>query len=229
LRKILRPATIMYQIKQDLINFGKRMYDRGLIAATEGNLSHRLDGDTVITTRSGVCKGDLSDNDLVVVDMKGNITRSKLKPSTEILMHLEVYKKRNDIQAVIHAHPPFVLALTLAGLSFSTPYLPESVLLLGAVPVAPYARPSTPQVPASLSEYIQHTDIIVLRRHGSLTMGRNLEEAFHKLEILEQTAKIIWLSRQAGSPERLSREEVEEILALRKKTYGLDYPILPFQ
>lgn len=219
----------MNQAKEILINIGRRMYDRGFIVATEGNLSCRLNSDHILVTRSGICKGEMSEDDLITVDMRGNVAGSKLQPSTEILMHLEVYRQRKDIKAVIHAHPPYILALTLAGISLESPYLPESVILLGAVPVASYAKPSTVRVSESIRKYVTKTDIIVLHRHGSLTMGRNLQEAYHKLEILEQTAKIIWLSVQVGTIEKLPREEVEEILALRKKTYGLDYPILPFE
>jgi L-fuculose-phosphate aldolase len=219
----------MNQIKEALINFGGRMYERGFIVATEGNLSCRLNSDHILATRSGICKGEMSEGDLITLDLQGNVTESKLQPSAEILMHLEVYRQREDIKAVIHAHPPYILALALAGISLESPYLPESVILLGAVPIAPYARPSTARVPDSIRKYVTKTDIIVLYRHGSLTMGRNLQEAYHKLEILEQTAKIIWLATQVGTLEKLPPEEVEEILALRKKTYGLDHPILPFE
>jgi L-fuculose-phosphate aldolase len=141
---------------------------------------------------------------------------------------LAVYRERPDVQAVIHAHPPVAVSLTLAGISLDQPFLPESVLLLGRIPTAEYARPSTNQVPTSIKEFIRRTDVLLLARHGSIAVGKNLKEAFQKLEILENTARIVWLAKQVGNPLPITEEEVKEIQKLRKTVYGLDYPIIPF-
>ena len=144
-------------------------------------------------------------------------------------MHLGVYRQRPDVKAVVHAHPPYAISLSLAGIALDKPYTPESVLLLGAVPTAAYGRPSTSQVAESIQEYLKKTDIILLERHGSLTVGSTLQEAFEKLEILENTARIVWLARQSGIIKPLPLKEAKEIFALRKEVYGLRYPVIPFE
>jgi len=218
----------MKKIKKQMIETGRKLYQKGLIVATEGNLSFRLNEDQILTTASGVCKGELTPEDIVLINPAGELLEGKKTPSTEIKMHLEVYRQRSDVQAVLHAHPPYVVALTLAGISLDRPYLPESVLMLGAVPLVPYARPSTQQVPESIRAYLKRTDTLILERHGSLTMGKTLEEAFYKLETLEHTARIIWLARQVGQVSAMASVEVREILKLRQSVYGLDFPVIPF-
>lgn len=215
--------------RRQMVETGRQMYQRGFIMAAEGNLSSRIEDERILTTVSGVCKGELSPDDFVLVDLEGRVIDGDRPPSTELKMHLEVYRQRRDVRAVIHAHPAHVVSLTLVGESFDRAYLPESALLLGAVPVAPYARPSTGQVPESIRPFVRKSDIIVLERHGSLTVGKTFEDAFRKLEVLEHTARIIWLSRQVGEPAPLPAGEIEELMRLRRSVYGLDYPILPFK
>ncbi|MFZ0389225.1 MAG: class II aldolase/adducin family protein [Calditrichia bacterium] len=214
---------------QQMIETGRRMYDKGLIAASEGNLSCRLSEKEILVTGSGVCKGELSAANLTVINPSGEPVQNGPRPSSELLLHLEVYRQRPEVSAVIHAHPPYVLALNLAGLAPDKPYLPESALLLGKVPTVPYARPSTPQVPRSIHTHIKKTDVLILDRHGSLTVGASLKEAYQKLEILEHTAKIIWLARQAGNPRLLDSGELAALERMRKSVYGLNYPVLPFK
>lgn len=219
----------MKSAEKKLIETGRKLYRKGLIAATEGNLSYKLSENQILTTRSGVCKGALKPEDLLIVDLEGQTQNSTKHPSTEIEMHLEVYRRRPDVRAIVHAHPPYVISLSLAGISLDKPYLPESVLLLGAVPTAKYGRPSTEQVPASIRPFIEKTDILILDRHGSLTIGKSFTEAFYKLEILENTAKIIWLATQIGSLQGMDKREVSEIMKLRKRVYGLEFPIMPYK
>ncbi len=219
----------MERIKKKIIEMGEKLYRNVLIVATEGNLSVRVDEEQILTTVSGVCKGELTPDDIVLVDLEGKLLKGKKMPSTEIKMHLEVYRQRSDVQAVMHAHPPYVVALSMAGVPLDRPYLPESVLMLGAVPVVPYARPSTRQVPEGIRPYLKRTDTLVLERHGSLTMGKTLDEAYFKLETLEHTARVVWLARQMGEVPVLPADEVKEILKLRKSVYGLNFPIIPFE
>jgi L-fuculose-phosphate aldolase len=219
----------MKTVIQEIIKTGQKLYHQKFIVAGQGNISYRTGQNQILATRSGVCKGELTDGDIVELDMQGKTRSSRDKPSSEIKLHLAVYREREDVQAVIHAHPPFAVSLTLAGIGLDQPLLPESVLLLGSVPTAPYARPSTDQVPDSIKSYIKKTDTLLLERHGSVTVGKNLDEAFQKLEILEYTARIVWLSRQVGNPNSLPASEVEEILRLREKVYGIDFPIISFE
>ncbi len=215
----------MEQYKNELIEVGKLLYQKNYITGTEGNLSIRISKEEILTTRSGVCKGNMSSDDLVLVNHVGDPIGSDLKPSTEFKMHLEVYKNRPDINAIVHAHPEFVISLSLAGHNFDKQYLPESALMLGKVPIAKYARPSTTQVPKSIKPYLQKTDIVILDRHGSLTYGKSLLDAFYKTEILEKTAKIIWLSSRVSPLISLDPLEIKELLKLRVEVYGLDSPL----
>jgi L-fuculose-phosphate aldolase len=148
--------------------------------------------------------------------------------STEIKIHLEVFQRRSDIRAIIHAHPPYAVSLTLAGIAMDSAYLPESILILGAVPTVPYTKPSSHEVPKNIRPYIEKTDVLLLDRHGSLTFGKTFQEAYHKLEILENTAKILWLAKQVGTINPLQEDEVKEILKLRGEKYSLKYPIIPY-
>jgi L-fuculose-phosphate aldolase len=218
----------MKKIIQDIITTGQRLYNQKYIVGTEGNISWRINKEKLLVTRSGICKADMNESDIVPIDSSGNVLEREIRPSSEIKLHLAVYQERSDAKAIIHAHPPFAVSLTLAGIQLNQPFLPENVLLLGSVPTADYARPSTDQVPASIRKYIRKTDIILLERHGSITIGKNLKEAFQKLEILENTARVVWLSKQLGDPQPLPDEEIKEIQKLRKSVYGLDYPIIPF-
>jgi L-fuculose-phosphate aldolase len=218
----------MKRIIQDMISIGQRLYNRKYIVGSEGNISCRINQEKILVTRSGACKGEMREDDIIPIDLSGKVLKKEVRPSSEIQLHLAVYRERPDVKAVIHAHPPVAVSLTLAGIPLDQPYLPECILLLGSVPTADYARPSTDQVPASIEEYIRKTDILLLTRHGSVTVGKNLKEAFQKLEILENTARIVWLAKQVGNPLPMALEEVKEIQKLRKTVYGLDYPIVPF-
>ena len=212
-----------------MIETGRRLYRQGFIVATEGNISVRLSRHEIIATRSGVCKGELEAKNFTHIDPKGVLLNNGPEPSTEIKLHLKVYQDRPDINCIIHAHPPYAISMTLTENLLSKPYLPESVILLGAVPIVPYARPSTEEVPRSISGYIKQTDILILERHGTVTLGKSLTEAFQKLEILEKTVRILSLAKQMGKLRELSREEIQNLMTLRYEVYGLDYPILPFK
>ncbi len=216
------------QAIQEMIRIGRRMYRRGYIVAAEGNLSLRASTEEILVTASGVCKGELTAADIIALDTKGKIIAGDKRVSTEVAMHLEVYRQRPEVQAAIHAHPPYCIALMISGYSLDKPLLPEHVVLLGKVPKVPYARPSTGQVPRSIIPWIRRTDVLLLDRHGSLTVGSSLAEAFLKLEVLEHAAKVYWAALQVGAVRELPREEVRELLRLRQSTYGIRWPVIPF-
>jgi L-fuculose-phosphate aldolase len=219
---------IDWALTREMISIGKRLYDRRLIVATAGNFSCRIDDHRIVATPSGLCKGELRTDDLVLINSDGKHLSGKHNVSTEIALHLEVFRQRPDVKACIHAHPTNCIALMLAGKKLDKPLLRESVLLLGNVPTAPYARPSTSQVPESIRPFIQKTDCILLDHHGSLTVGRTLNEAFHKLEVMEHTAECYITALNMGEVTELSRDEVAALMALREKTYRLNHPIIPF-
>ncbi|GMT49965.1 MAG: aldolase [bacterium] len=208
------------EAKKKIVEIGQRLYEKGLISATDGNLSIRI-GDRIIATPSGVSKGFLKENDLVVVDRSGNKLSGSGKPSTELDMHLEVYKVRPDVEAVVHAHPPKCLSFIIAGENLSQCVIPEVVVSIGAIPTAQYATPSTEDMARSIHEPIQRTDAIMLDRHGSLTVGHNIEAAYNKLEKMEHAAEVMLYAKLLGNVRTLDRAEVDKLMSLRDSTYGL--------
>jgi len=218
-----------HNLRTEMVQLGKKLYGRELLVATEGNFSVRLDDERLLATPSGLCKGDMTEEDLVIIDLRGNHLTGERRVSSEIKMHLEVYRQRRDVQAVIHAHPPMCIAMMLAGKALDRPILAEVVLILGKVPIAPYATPSTNEIPESIMPLIPQTDCILLDHHGSLTAGRSLSEACYKLELLEQTAKTYLTALQVSDTVReLPPEKVAELMQLRESRYGITWPIIPF-
>jgi len=196
-----------YYDKKELIAIGKRMYDKGFVAATDGNMSVRLDERHILTTPSGISKGCLTEDDLIVIDSEGTKITGKNNPSSEFRMHLKVYTCRPKVKAVIHAHPPIATALTLAGISLEEPVIPEVVITLGGVPTAPYAPPTTVEMSDSINDLIMGHDAILLERNGVLTVGDSLESAYFKLEKVEHAAWVIAIAHQLGGSKKLSQPQ----------------------
>lgn len=198
----------------DLIcEIGRRMHARNLIAGADGNLSSRLGEDTFLVTRSGVSKGYLTPADIVVADAQGAKLEGEGKVSSEFYTHLAAYEERPEAQAVVHAHPPVATALTLAGVSLTEPVLPEIVMNMGGIPTCPYATPGTREGAASIRDYIRQCDTVLLDRHGALTIGDSLLDAYHKLERLEHAALMLWHARCLGPVAPLTQEQVAKIHA----------------
>jgi L-fuculose-phosphate aldolase len=189
------------------------LYQRQLLAATDGNLSAR-GGEHLLTTPSGVNKGFMQENDIITVDFQGQKICGQGEPTSELLLHLEVYQRRPDVRAVIHAHPPIATAFTVAGLSLAEGVLPEVVLSLGAIPTAPYATTGTPAMAAAVRELVPCYDAILLEQHGALTLGASLWEAYNRMEKVEQAAWTVFLARQLGQARPLPPQEVARLTAL---------------
>ena len=208
-------------LRREIVEAARRLAAQGLLPGPSGNLSARLDGERVLVVPSGVPKGRLQPEELLVVNLEGDVLAGMkgLKPTSELPMHLEVYRRRADVGAVVHAHPAASVALTVAGISLREPILPEAVLLLGEVPTAAYATPSTPENRAAIAEWIADHDVVLLARHGSLTVGRTVAEAVMRLEVLEHTAKTLLWAYMAGKPSPLPPEAVAKLQAVRE-TYG---------
>ncbi|MEM3342363.1 MAG: class II aldolase/adducin family protein [Thermoplasmata archaeon] len=213
-----------YEIKKRLCFIGKTAYERGYIAGSEGNFSVLTYEKHLLITPSGLSKGFLEPDDIVETDMDGNLVRygskslrASLKPSSEIKMHLVAYKKRNDIAAAVHAHPPYATAFALAGIPLTPCILPEVVVTIGAVPLAKYATPSTEEVPKSIEGIIVRCDAVLLANHGVLTVGKTIDDAFIKLETVEHLAKVYFLSLLLGNVNYLTDEEVEKLRTARLK------------
>jgi L-fuculose-phosphate aldolase len=200
-------------LKQDMVAVCRALYQRQLVAATDGNLSRR-DGDYLLTTPSGVNKGFIRPEDILRVDFSGQVVEGAGKPTTELLLHLEVYAMRPDAMAVIHAHPPIATAFTIAGISLAEGILPEVVLSLGAIPTAPYATTGTPAMAAAVRDLLPGYDAILLEQHGALTLGQDLWEAYNRMEKVEHAAWTVFLARQLGQARCLPPEEVNTLWQL---------------
>ena len=195
------------ELRQRIAEIGKLMHQKNFVAAGDGNISARLDRERLVVTPSGLSKGFLDPEQLIIVDLAGEKlapTTGKwrdLKPSSEIRIHLECYRQRADVGAVIHAHPPHAIACTLAGISLAKCVLPEVVYDLGSIPTAPYATPTSAEGPLAVRELVKKYDALMLDRHGSVTVGKDLWEAYMRLERVEHSAQVTLAAQQAlGKP-----------------------------
>ncbi|MFQ5646991.1 MAG: class II aldolase/adducin family protein [bacterium] len=203
--------------RRETVRICHQIYRQGFVAATDGNISARIKKDRILTTPTGVSKGSVTEDDLVITDLEGNRISGKREPSSEIRIHLCVYNMRPDVKAVIHAHPPISTAFSIAGVSIAQCILPEVILTLGSIPTTRYATPTTEEGPEVVTEYIGNYDAMILDHHGSLTVGRNLEEAYLRLEKVEHAAEITLYARQLGPVRQLDRQQVDRLLSMRKE------------
>jgi L-fuculose-phosphate aldolase len=210
-----------HELRQEMVRIGRLMWERGYVAATDGNLSARLGRDRLLVTASGLSKGFLSTDDLVVISPDGEPVASYRgrgqRASSEISMHLEVYRRRPDVNAVVHAHPPLATAFSIAGVSLARCVIPEVVVTLGGIPTTGYATPGTVEVPASISAAIRDHDALILDHHGSLTVGKTLWEAYLRLEKVEHTAQITLAAQQLGQVGMLTPQAVEKLAEKRRE------------
>lgn len=209
-------------IKSEFIEVCKLVSQKGFVAATDGNISYRIDLNKILCTPSGKPKGKLEADDLIYVDLNGEFISGKGKPTTEIKMHCEIYKRRNDIKAVVHCHPCYATAFASAGMPIDKCVFPEVILTLGAIPICEYATPSTEEVVNSIREYVEKTDVLLLRNHGAVTYGKSLYEAYYKMEKLEHTAKTLFIARLLGGENILSNNDLKKLYKANDETYKID-------
>lgn len=205
------------QIKQEICEVGHRLYDHGFVAANDGNISVKLNNNEFYCTPTGVSKGSLTPDMIIKIDAEGNKIEGALNPSSEIKMHLRVFRERPDVNAVVHAHPPVATAFTVAGIPLDRYILPEAVLTIGDVPTCAYGTPSTMEIPDSLMPYIQEHDAFMLKNHGALTVGNTLTRAFFTMEEVEFNAKIMKYAMELGRIEEISEEKMYALMDLRLK------------
>ena len=209
-------------IKQEMCEIGKRVYNRGMVAANDGNFSVKLSDNEFLCTPTGVSKGFMTPEYICKVDAKGNILEAngEFRPSSEIKMHMRVYEEREDVKAVVHAHPMYATTFAVCGMPLKQPIMPEAVLGLGEVPLAKYGTPSTMEIPDAVSEYLPYYDAVLLENHGALTYGDSLLGAYHKMESLEFYARLLYQSMMLRGPKVLDKEQVKRLYGMRKD-YGL--------
>jgi L-fuculose-phosphate aldolase len=210
-------------LRADVVEVGRRMYARGYTASNDGNISVKLGSDRLLMTPKSVCKGFMTPDMMCITDLNGRKLEGDRDPSSEMQMHLEVYRQRPDVQAVVHAHPPTATGFAVAGIPLDRAVLAEVLTTLGSIPIAEYATPSTKELPEAVRKYIKAHDGMLLANHGALTVGSDLYAAYYKMETIEHFAKISLVARLLGRENLLSREEVMRLQELRG-SYGIKAP-----
>ena len=220
-----------FEAKKAILDIGRRMYAKGFVASNDGNISCRVGPNTIWTTPTGVSKGFMTQDMLVKMDLDGKVLMGRLKPSSEIKMHLRVYQENPRLQAVTHAHPPMATCFAIAGQPLDAAILTEAILSLGTIPVARYATPGTQEVPDSIAPFVNHYNGVLLANHGALTWGDDIYQAFYRLESVEYYATILmYTGNIIGQQNHLSCEQVDRLLEIRKnhaygeQNYYFDHP-----
>ena len=216
-------TRIEEQVRAEIVEAGRRLYARAYIASNDGNISARLDDSRLITTPKSVCKGFMTPDMMVIVDYEGRKLAGERDPSTELPMHLEIYRNRPDANAVVHAHPPYATGFAVAGIPLTRAVLAEVITTLGSIPIAAYGTPSTSELPEAVRKYIKAHDGMLLANHGAVTCGRDVLGAYYKMETIEHFARISFVARQLGGEHLISRAEVERLQGLRG-FYGIPAP-----
>jgi len=192
--------------REDIVQIGKLVFQKGWVAANDGNISLRLDAERILATPTGVCKGMLSVDDLIIVDNQGNKISGRLERTSEIAMHLQIYQLRPDIKAVVHAHPPVATGFATAGKPLNLGLLPEVVISLGCVPIADYGLPGTPALTEPMLPLIPKYDAILMANHGAVCYGEDVFKAYFRMETMEHFTRIQLVAELLGGPKVLPRD-----------------------
>lgn len=204
-----------------LIYICHKVYEKRFVSASDGNISLITSENSILITRSGICKGDITEKDILEFDFSGKHLKGEGRITTEFKLHLYAYSKRKEVNAVVHCHPVYATAFSLLGEELVKHYFPEVILTLGKVHLCKYATPSTKDLPLSLDPYIDYGWAFLLQNHGALTLGKNLDDAYYKMEKLEHSAETIFKARQLGTPHELSPDNVRKLVELSEETYGI--------
>lgn len=207
-----------FEIKKLMCEIGRRVYNKGMVAANDGNFSVKISDNEFLCTPTGVSKGFMTPDYICKVDAQGNLIHANgnFKPSSEIKMHMRVYEKRPDVNAVVHAHPSFATSFAIAGIPLTQPIMPEAVIALGCVPIAKYGTPSTSEIPDAIEEYLPYFDQVLLESHGALTWGQDLLSAYMKMESVEFYAELLYKSKMLGGPKEFDKEQIEKLYEIRR-------------
>lgn len=207
--------------RREIVNIGKMLHQRGYIAACDGNLSVRLNRNEVLVTPTAMSKGAMKSADLVIVDMSGRKLKGRREVTSEIGMHLLIYRMRPDVNGIVHAHPRTATGFAAAGMALDQPLACEVVIGLGQIPLAPYGTPGTPELASTLEPLVPQYDAILMANHGVVTYGSDLQSAYMKMETVEHFAQIALVTQILGRQQLLDGEELEKLVAARKKYLGI--------
>jgi L-fuculose-phosphate aldolase len=212
------------KLREDIVLIGKLMYEKGLIVGIDGNISARLNDGNILLTPSGLCKGMMTPEQLIVVDLEGQkvgagtTANKNLMPTSETPMHLEAYKQRPDVMGVVHSHAPHAVALSIAGISLAECMIPETVVNLGLTPTLPYATPSSRENADAIREVIKGHDALIIERHGTLTVSaKDPMDAYFRTEMLEQAARVTVMFNMLGGGTPLPAYQVDKLLQIRRE------------
>jgi L-fuculose-phosphate aldolase len=206
-----RESSFEGELRKDLVRFSRWLSRLGFAPGTSGNLSVRLDQDRLLITPTGVSKALVRRADMVITDLQGRLLCGTRNVTSEVGMHLAIYAKRPDVQAVIHSHPPIATAFACSGRALDEVLCQEAVMTVGLIPLAPYATTGTDEVAASLRAYISDHDAILLENHGAVSSGKNLLDAFMKMETIEHLAHVALAAHQLGTPRLLRPDQIQEL------------------
>jgi L-fuculose-phosphate aldolase len=211
----------LHELKLDIVQIGKMMYERRFIVAGDGNISIKVSEDVILATPTALCKGLLTPDQIVTIDRNGQVVNSDYQPSSEIKMHLAAYQTRPDIAAVVHAHPPISTGFAVAGIPLDQLILAEMVVNFGAIPLAPYHSPSTAELATSVAETVRCYDAVLMANHGVMTIGPDVMTAYQRLEMVEQFATVSLVAHVLGRMQTFSPTQLQDLIALRQKA-GID-------
>jgi L-fuculose-phosphate aldolase len=206
--------------REDICRVGQLVFQKGWVAANDGNISIRLDAERILATPTGVCKGMMQCDDLIIVDRKGNKISGRAERTSEIAMHTTIYDMRPDILSVVHAHPPVATGFATAGRSLNLALLPEVIMGLGCVPLAGYGLPGTPELTEPMLPYIPKYDALLMANHGAVCYGEDVFKAYFRMETMEHFARITLVAELLGGAKVLPRLEVDKLLDSRTR-YGV--------
>jgi len=213
---------IINEAKKMIIDVGLKCWQKGWVAANDGNISYRISEDEILCTPTGVSKGMLTMDHICIVDSDGTqLQKNRFKPSSEIKMHLRVMKERPDVNSVFHAHPPYATAHAIAGIPLAECVIPEIVIGLGSIPIAPYGTPSTNEIPDRLAPLIKDYDAWLLENHGALTAGNDPYQSYFRMESLELYAQMMFIAKGLGRVNALDHAKVQSLVNLRKQ-FGIE-------
>jgi L-fuculose-phosphate aldolase len=206
--------------REEIVRYGRMLHEKGFVAAMDGNLSVRLKQDRILVTPTGLSKGSMRPADLVIVDLEGKQVAGRRHVTSEIGMHLMIYRTRADVKAIVHAHPPTATGFAAAGIALTEPLVCEVVMGLGCIPLARYGTPGTAELAQSLEPYVPKYDAILMSNHGVVAYGDTIEHAYMKMETVEHFAQISLVTHLLGRQQPLQEREIEKLLLARTKYFG---------
>ena len=204
------------RLRSAICRIGELCYQRSYIVGADGNISARLGDGSILITPSGAMKGFLEPHQIAHIDLDGHLLDAGPRPSSEVGIHLVAYQERPEMKAVLHAHPPHAVAMTIAGVDLQAPFIPEIIVTIGGIPTAQFGTPGTPELAESIRAIVRCSDTVLMSNHGSVTLGANLMEAYKKLDMVEHTARILYLAHTVGPARPLPPEYVAKLLATRE-------------